>query len=99
MTRMTEAPRIAAGRKVEAWHSRSAEEVLVQLGSKAVGLSAQEAAQRLAANGPNELKEAKRISALKIVLGHTVELTRFRGHLTLWVGGHHDAEEQAAIPA
>ena len=69
MTRMTEAPRIAAGRKVEAWHSRSAEEVLVQLGSKAVGLSAQEAAQRLAANGPNELKEAKRISALKIVLG------------------------------
>ena len=28
-----------------------------------------------------------------------VELTRFRGHLTLWVGGLHDAEEQAALSA
>ena len=53
----------------KAWHSQSAEEVLVQLGSAATGLSATEAAQRLAANGPNELKEGKRISPLQIFLG------------------------------
>jgi hypothetical protein len=32
----------------------------------------------------------------------SVELTRFRGHLTIWVGGSHDAEEvctPTAIPA
>ena len=43
--------------------------MLAQLGSTATGLSAQEAAQRLAANGPNELKEGKRISPLQIFLG------------------------------
>ena len=52
-----------------AWHSQSAEEVLAQLGSATTGLSAQEAAKRLAANGPNELKEGKRISPLQIFLG------------------------------
>jgi Ca2+-transporting ATPase len=64
----------AAQPKVElpsqtACHSQSAEEVLAQLGSAATGLSAQEAAQRLAANGPNELKEGKRISPWQIFLG------------------------------
>ncbi len=54
---------------MEAWHNRSAEEVLAHLGTSAIGLSAQEAAQRLAANGPNELKEGKRISPLQIFLG------------------------------
>jgi Cu2+-exporting ATPase len=44
----------AARPKGEAWHSQSAEEVLAQLSSAATGLSAQEAAKRLAANGPNE---------------------------------------------
>ena len=58
---MTAAPAIAAQAKGEAWHSQSAEEVLAQLGSAASGLSTAEAAQRLAANGPNELKEGKRI--------------------------------------
>jgi Ca2+-transporting ATPase len=52
-----------------AWHSQSAEEVLGQLGSAATGLSATEAAKRLAANGPNELKEGKRISPWQIFLG------------------------------
>ena len=66
---MTTAPAIAAQPKGEAWHSQFAEEVLAQLGSAAAGLSATEAAQRLAANGPNELKEGKRISALQIFLG------------------------------
>ncbi len=43
--------------------------MLAQLGSAATGLSAVEAANRLAA-GPNELNEGKRISALQIFLGH-----------------------------
>src|SRR5450759_889700 len=66
---MTPAPPSTEQPKVEAWHNRSAEEVLAHLGSSATGLSAQEAAQRLAADGPNELKEGKRISPLKIFLG------------------------------
>lgn len=51
------------------WHNRPAEEVLAQLGSAANGLSAQEAAIRLAANGPNELREARPISPWAIFLG------------------------------
>jgi Ca2+-transporting ATPase len=53
----------------KAWHSQSAEDVLTQFGSSATGLSAREAAQRLAADGPNELKEGKRISLLQIFIG------------------------------
>jgi Ca2+-transporting ATPase len=53
----------------ERWHTRSADEVLAQLGSSTAGLSSQDAAQRLAADGPNELKEGKRISPLWIFLG------------------------------
>jgi Ca2+-transporting ATPase len=66
---MTPAPPSAEQPKGEAWHNRSAEEVLAHLGSSATGLSAQEAAQRLAADGPNELKEGKPISPLQIFLG------------------------------
>ncbi|WP_340123612.1 HAD-IC family P-type ATPase [Methylobacter svalbardensis] len=66
---MTPAPAIAEQPKAQAWHSQAAEEVLAQLGSAATGLSATEAAQRLAADGPNELKEGKRISPLQIFLG------------------------------
>ncbi|MGZ8529514.1 MAG: cation-translocating P-type ATPase [Candidatus Binatia bacterium] len=66
---MTTAPAIAAQPKGQAWHNRAAEEALAQLGSSATGLSAREAAQRLAADGPNELKEGKRISQLQIFLG------------------------------
>ncbi|MBI4720734.1 MAG: cation-translocating P-type ATPase [Chitinivibrionia bacterium] len=51
------------------WYSRSAEEVLVQLGSAITGLSVQEAARRLAINGPNELKEGKRVSPLHLFFG------------------------------
>src|SRR5512132_2426083 len=60
---------IAAEPQSKAWHSQSAEELLAQLGSSATGLSAQEAAQRLATKGPNKLKEGKRISPLQIFLG------------------------------
>ena len=66
---MTQPLAITPHSKGEAWHNRSAEEVLTQFDSGATGLSAQEAAQRLAANGPNELKEGKRISAIQIFLG------------------------------
>ena len=52
----------------KAWHSLSAEEVLEDLNSAATGLSVAEAATRLAANGPNELKEGEPISPLQIFL-------------------------------
>ncbi len=55
--------------KGKAWHSQSPEEVLAQLASTADGLSSQEAAQRLATNGPNELKEGKPTSLLQSFLG------------------------------
>lgn len=63
---MTKPHAIAEHSKREAWHNRSAEEVLAHLGSSATGLSAQEAAQRLAADGPNELKEGNRISPVQM---------------------------------
>ena len=66
---MITASAIALPQKGKAWHSLSADEVLAQLGSAASGLSATEAAQRLAADGPNELKEGKRISPWQIFLG------------------------------
>jgi Ca2+-transporting ATPase len=66
---MTPAPAVAEQSKDKAWHNQSAEAVLAQLASASEGLSSHEAAQRLAANGPNELKEGKRISPLQIFLG------------------------------
>jgi len=54
--------------KQEAWHRREAADVLRACDSSASGLSATEAARRLAANGPNELKEGKSISAFQIFL-------------------------------
>ena len=62
-------PAIAPRPKGKAWHSQSPEEVLAQLASSADGLSSQEAAQRLATNGPNELKEGKPSSLLQSFLG------------------------------
>jgi len=59
-------PAIAEQEQGKDWHSLSAEEALAQVGSSAAGLSAQEAARRLAVNGANELKEGKRISPLRI---------------------------------
>jgi len=66
---MTQPLPITEHPKGEAWHNRSAEEVLAHLGSSATGLLAAEVARRLAANGPNDLKEGKRISPLQIFLG------------------------------
>ncbi|MCU1325618.1 MAG: Calcium-transporting ATPase (modular protein) [Bryobacterales bacterium] len=53
----------------QAWHNQSAEEALAHFGSSAAGLSVREAAQRLSADGPNELKEGTRISPIQILLG------------------------------
>ena len=66
---MTQPLPVAEQRTGEAWHHLSAEDVLAKLGTSATGLSAQEAAQRLTADGANELKEGKRISPLPIFLG------------------------------
>lgn len=66
---MPETSETTAPRDGEAWHSQSADDVLAKLGSATAGLSATEAAKRLAANGPNELTEGKRISPWQIFLG------------------------------
>jgi len=66
---MTEPSPITEHPRSKAWHIQSAEEVLAHLGSSATGLSAQEAAKRLAADGPNELKEGAHVSTLQILLG------------------------------
>ncbi len=66
---MTEPSPVAGHSTGDAWYSQSADAVLAQFGSAATGLSATEAAQRLAADGPNELAEGRRISPLRIFLG------------------------------
>jgi len=71
---MTQTPPVGEQPRSEAWHNRSGEEVLAQLGTAATGLSAPEAAQRLAANGPNALQEGKRIGALQIFFGQLKSL-------------------------
>ncbi len=54
---------------IDTWYDRPHDEVLAHFGSTARGLSADEAATRLAANGANELREAAAISPLRILLG------------------------------
>lgn len=49
-----------------AWHCLSSEVVCSRLSSAPSGLSNSNAAERRTANGPNELKEGKRISPLRI---------------------------------
>lgn len=51
---------------MSSWHCQSVEEVLTLLDSVTTGLSKQEAARRLAANGPNELREGQVINPLCI---------------------------------
>ncbi|MDB6155753.1 MAG: hypothetical protein JWL90_4206 [Chthoniobacteraceae bacterium] len=51
------------------WHTLSTEQTLVQLDSTAIGLSSRESEQRLASNGPNELRESKRTNAVQIFAG------------------------------
>ena len=65
---------IAQSPPAEAWHTRSVEDALAQTGSAVTGLSTQEAARRLAADGPNELKEGARVSAVRLFLGQFASL-------------------------
>ncbi|MBI3415817.1 MAG: cation-translocating P-type ATPase [Verrucomicrobia bacterium] len=51
------------------WHGRPADDVLAALDSTPNGLSSLEAARRLAVSGANQLKEALRVSPLRIFLG------------------------------
>ena len=51
------------------WHCLSAVDVLARLGTSARGLSASDAARRLAKHGPNELRDAAPINPWAIFLG------------------------------
>ena len=75
---------IAAKPEGIAWHSQSANEALAHLGSAATGLSAQEAAKRLATSGPNELKEADPISPWVVFLGQFKSLPTDGRPVTSW---------------
>jgi len=55
--------------EAQAWHQLPPEEVLARLKASANGLTVADAAQRLAANGPNELTEGKRVSPFQILIG------------------------------
>ncbi len=55
--------------KNESWESRTIDDVLARLGVAVDGLSSGEAEKRLAADGPNEFRDADRISAWRIFLG------------------------------
>src|SRR5580765_5344537 len=65
---LADGPRNESERKPISWYSQPVEQVLAAVDSAPNGLSAQEAARRLAAKGPNELKEAKAVSPLQILL-------------------------------
>lgn len=52
----------------DAWWSRGAVALAAELGSGPGGLSADEAAKRLAENGPNAVEETKRLGALRLFL-------------------------------
>ena len=66
---MTKQSVVDADTQHEIWYNRSADDVLAEVESSAQGLSAQEAAQRLSANGNNELTEGERSSAFRTFLG------------------------------
>ena len=66
---MTTTSAIAPASEAKLWHNVPAEAVLSQVGSVASGLSAPEAAKRLAEHGPNALAEAAPISSWAIFLG------------------------------
>ena len=84
-------PVSAAPSSAPAWHTLSADEAAAQLGSSASGLTAAEAAKRLAEHGPNELQAAQRASpwallaaqfknVLIIILLIATALSAFLGH-------------------
>lgn len=62
-------PNPSTSSKAVVWHSLEPQAIFEQLQTSIHGLSSKEAAQRLSAHGPNELKEGKRISPLQILFG------------------------------
>ena len=58
----------------EPWHTWSTEDALARTGSAVTGLSAEEAARRLAADGPNALTEGARVSPFRLFLGQFASL-------------------------
>jgi Ca2+-transporting ATPase len=71
-------PAVAVRPEGKAWHAIAPEAVLAALGSSAAGLTARKAADDLAANGPNELKEGRRTGPFRILIG------QFRS-LLIWI--------------
>jgi P-type Ca2+ transporter type 2C len=65
---MIQHPSSLENSSAEAWHHRSAGDVLMHFGSTAAGLSTTEAKIRLAANGRNELTENPGVSAWRILI-------------------------------
>src|ERR671919_1770789 len=62
-------PAARSPRAAEAWYSRDVEEVAAALGtSSRTGLSAEEAARRLAQHGPNELATARAVPPWRLLL-------------------------------
>src|ERR671918_440910 len=62
-------PAARSPRAAEAWYSRDVEEVAAALGtSSRTGLSAEEAARRLAQHGPNELATARTVPPWRLLL-------------------------------
>ncbi len=84
-----------------AWHSGAIETLLQELGSSPNGLSASEAAKRLAADGPNALTESKRVSPVWIFLAQFQSLIIWiliaAGALSAFLGDWVDASAILAI--
>ena len=59
---------------VNHWHSKTAQEAMSELHVTAQGLTTQEAQERLATYGPNELKKEKGKSPLKLLLGQFTDI-------------------------
>ncbi len=72
------------------WHTESVERVIDEHGSDASGLTAEEAARRLAEHGPNELRRAESVSPVELFVAQfrsvLVALLVFASLLSLAVG-------------
>ncbi|MDW5317490.1 cation-translocating P-type ATPase [Rhizobium sp. PL01] len=71
-------PNSTIGTEAENWYEKSSNEVLDVFDSSSSGLSSAEAAARLVADGPNQIKQAKRPGVARILL------SQFRS-LIIWI--------------
>jgi len=84
-------PNEAANGAETAWHALTAEEALAKLATGPEGLSPEEAAERLAEHGPNELPREKGTSRLLLFLKQfrgTLNYVLFGAALVSWIVGH-----------